>query len=56
MNNNSRGLPLTRSHIERIFPKLTSEQIGRMQERGHTRAVKFGEVLSSRGIVTFLSL
>ena len=49
MSNSPRGLPLTRSHIERIFPKLTSEQIGRMQERGHTRAVKFGEVLVEQG-------
>ncbi|TVP40022.1 FAD-dependent oxidoreductase [Candidatus Nitrosocosmicus arcticus] len=49
MNNNSRGLPLTRSHIEQIFPKLTPEQIGRMQERGHLRRVKLGEVLVEQG-------
>ena len=49
MSNNHRGLPLARSNIERIFPKLTSEQIGRMQERGHMRAVKLGEVLVEQG-------
>ena len=49
MSNNPRGLPLTRAHSERIFPKLTAEQIGRMQERGHVRAVKLGEVLVEQG-------
>ena len=49
MSNNHRGLPLTRSNLERIFPKLTSEQIGRMQERGHMRAVKLGEILVEQG-------
>ena len=49
MSNNYRGLPLTRSNIERIFPKLTSEQFGRMQERGHMRGVKLGEVLVEQG-------
>ena len=48
MSNNPRGLPLTRANIERIFPKLTTEQIGRMQERGHMRAVKL-EVLVEQG-------
>ncbi len=49
MSNNPRGLPLTRAHIERIFPKLTDEQISRMQEHGHLRAVKLGEVLVEQG-------
>ena len=49
MSNNPRGLPLTRAHIERIFPKLTDEQISRMQERGHLRSVKLGEVLVEQG-------
>ena len=49
MSNNPKGLPLTRAHIERIFPKLTDEQISRMQERGHVRAVKLGEVLVEQG-------
>jgi thioredoxin reductase (NADPH) len=49
MSDNPGGLPLTRSHIERIFPKLTDEQISRMQEYGHIRAVKLGEVLVEQG-------
>ena len=49
MSDNPGGLPLTRSHIERIFPKLTDEQISRMQEHGHIRAVKLGEVLVEQG-------
>ena len=49
MIDNSRGLPLVRSSIERIFPKLTSKQISRMQERGHLREVKLGEILVEQG-------
>ena len=49
MSNNPGGLPLTRAYIERIFPTLTTEQIGRMQERGHVRTVKLGEVLVEQG-------
>lgn len=49
MIDNSRGLPLTRSSIERIFPKLSSKQISRMQEHGHLREVKFGEILVEQG-------
>ena len=49
MSNNPKGLPLTRSHKERIFPKLTAEQISRMQEHGHVRAVKLREVLVEQG-------
>ena len=49
MSNNPRGLPLARASIERIFPKLTAEQISRMQERGHVRGVKLGEVLVEQG-------
>ena len=49
MSDNPGGLPLTRSHIERIFPKLTDEQISRMQEHGHMRAVKLGEILVEQG-------
>ncbi len=49
MSNNFRGLPLTRSNIERIFPKLTLEQVNRMQVHGHLRAVKLGEVLVEQG-------
>jgi thioredoxin reductase (NADPH) len=49
MSNDSKGLPLTRSHVEQIFPKLTAKQIARIQERGHTRSVKAGEVLVEQG-------
>ena len=49
MSDNPGGLPLTRSRIERIFPKLTDEQISRMQEHGHIRAVELGEVLVEQG-------
>ncbi len=45
MNNKPRGLPLTKSHIEQIFPKLTPTQIRRVAGRGHMRAMKPGEVL-----------
>ena len=48
-SNTSRGLPLTRSYIEQIFPKLTPVQIGRIKERGHMRAVKLGEILVEQG-------
>lgn len=33
MNNTRRGLPLTRSHHEQIFPKLTPAQICRIMAR-----------------------
>jgi thioredoxin reductase (NADPH) len=49
MTNKSRGLPLTKSHMEKIFPKLTSKQIGRIQKQGNIRAVKLGEVLVEQG-------
>jgi thioredoxin reductase (NADPH) len=43
------GLPLSRSHKEQIFPKLTKEQIARIAERGHKREMKLGEVLVEQG-------
>ena len=49
MNNTRRGLPLTRSHIEQIFPKLTPAQIRRIAAHGHIRAMKRGEVLYEQG-------
>jgi thioredoxin reductase (NADPH) len=49
MNNNFRGLPLKKSHLEQIFPKLTHAQIGRIEERGNVRTVKLGEVLIEQG-------
>jgi thioredoxin reductase (NADPH) len=49
MNNTSRGLPLTRSHVDKIFPKLTPEQIQRIAARGHSREIQIGEVLIEHG-------
>ena len=34
MSNKPRGLPLSKTHIEKIFPKLTSAQISRIAGRG----------------------
>jgi thioredoxin reductase (NADPH) len=44
-----RGLPLTSTSIEKIFPKLTPAQIGRIKALGHIRAVQRGEVLVEQG-------
>ena len=44
-----RGLPLTSSRVEQIFPKLTPAQIRRIAARGHMRAIKGGEVLYDQG-------
>jgi thioredoxin reductase (NADPH) len=45
MSNTRRGLPLTSSRIEKIFPKLTSAQIDRIAAHGRMRSVQPGEVL-----------
>ena len=50
MNNTRRGLPLTRAHVEQIFPKLTPMQIRRITARGHMRAIQRGEVLYEQGV------
>ena len=49
MNNTRKGLPLTRSHVEQIFPKLTPAQICRIAARGRMRMVEHGEVLVEQG-------
>lgn len=49
MSNNPKGLPLARSHLDQIFPKLIPKQIDRIRKRGHIRAVKLGEVLVEQG-------
>jgi thioredoxin reductase (NADPH) len=49
MSNARRGLPLTSSRIEKIFPKLTSEQILRISAHGRMRSVQPGEVLIEQG-------
>jgi thioredoxin reductase (NADPH) len=49
MGDTGRGLPVTRSRIEKIFPKLTQAQIDRIALYGHTRSVKPGEILIEQG-------
>ena len=49
MSDTRRGLPLTRAHVEQIFPKLTPAQIGRIAAHGHMRAMERGEVLYEQG-------
>jgi thioredoxin reductase (NADPH) len=49
MSNTRRGLPLTSSRIEKIFPKLTPAQIDRIAAHGRIRSVQLGEVLIEQG-------
>jgi thioredoxin reductase (NADPH) len=49
MSNTRRGLPITSSRIEQIFPKLTSAQVSRIAARGHIRSMEGGEVLYEQG-------
>src|SRR5437867_3336643 len=49
MSNKSTGLPLTSSRIEKIFPKLTPDQIRRVTTQGHIRSVQPGQVLIEQG-------
>jgi len=49
VNNIRRGLPLTNSRIEKIFPKLTPAQVSRIAAHGHVRSVQSGEVLIEQG-------
>jgi len=49
MSHTRRGLPITSSSIEKIFPKLTPDQISRIEAHGHIRAVQSGEVLVEQG-------
>ncbi len=49
MSDISKGLPLTRSHVDKIFPKLTSDQIHRIEGRGDMRDVQVGELLVEQG-------
>src|ERR687898_1299425 len=52
MSNARRGLPLSSSRIEKIFPKLTPEQINRTAAYGLTRSVQSGEVLIEQGEIS----
>jgi thioredoxin reductase (NADPH) len=49
MSNTPKGLPLTSSRIEKIFPKLTPAQIRRVAAQGRTRSVRPGQVLIEQG-------
>jgi thioredoxin reductase (NADPH) len=49
MSDARRGLPLTKSQREKIFPKLTSVQIDRIATRGHVRSMEESEVLYEQG-------
>jgi thioredoxin reductase (NADPH) len=49
MSNIRRGLLLTRSRIEKIFPKLTPSQISRIISHGHLRMIQRDEVLVEQG-------
>jgi thioredoxin reductase (NADPH) len=49
MSSTRRGLPITSSSIEKIFPKLTPAQVSRIAARGHIREVEGGEVLYEQG-------
>ena len=48
-NDSRRGLPLTSSRLEKIFPKLTQAQIGRIAAYGRTRSVQTGDILIEQG-------
>ncbi|HXX95940.1 MAG TPA: cyclic nucleotide-binding domain-containing protein [Candidatus Bathyarchaeia archaeon] len=49
MSNTPRGLPLSSSRVEQIFPKLTPAQISRITVHGHIRPIQPGEVLVEQG-------
>ncbi len=49
MSNTRRGIPLTKSHIDKIFPKLTPAPISRIAALGHVRMVQPGEILVEQG-------
>ncbi|MGN6631608.1 MAG: FAD-dependent oxidoreductase, partial [Nitrososphaeraceae archaeon] len=49
MSDARRGLPLTKSHKEKIFPKLTPAQTSRIAAHGVTSSVQPGELLIEQG-------
>ena len=51
-NDSRRGLPLTSSRLEKIFPKLTQAQISRIATYGRTRSVQTGDVLIEQGDIS----
>src|SRR5215204_2344043 len=49
MSDTRRGLPLTNTRAEQIFPTLTPAQIRRIASHGHMRTMQRGEVLVEQG-------
>src|SRR5215467_5307231 len=49
MSNTPRGIPITSSRVQDIFPKLTPAQISRVLAHGHVRVLHAGEVLYEQG-------
>src|SRR5919202_4888949 len=49
MSDVHRGLPITKSQREKIFPKLTPVQINHITAHGRMRSVQSGEVLIEQG-------
>ena len=50
MSNKPGGLPLSRAHVEQIFPKLTPAQISRIAAHGgQMRTMEPGDVLVEQG-------
>ena len=47
-----RGLPITRSRIEKIFPKLTPAQISRVASHGHIRTIQRDQILVEQGDIS----
>src|SRR3984893_9070234 len=49
MSHVNRGLPLSNSRVEQVFPTLTPAQIRRIATPWRTRVLRSGEVLVERG-------
>src|SRR5690242_11105095 len=49
MTDQNRGLPVTTSRAEQVFPTFTPAQIRRVAAHGHVRAIQRGEVLVEPG-------
>jgi thioredoxin reductase (NADPH) len=52
MSDRRRGIPITKSRIEKIFPKLTPAQINRVAAHGHMRMIQRDEVLVEQGDIS----
>lgn len=52
MSDIRRGIPITKSRIEKIFPKLTPAQINRVAAHGHMRMIQRDEVIVEQGDIS----